>query len=89
MKVSILDVVHQQTEDGGIEMSETVASMAGNVWKVLVNVGDQVEAGQDVVILESMKMEIPIAVDFGGTVKEVKINEGDFVNEGDILILLD
>lgn len=70
-------------------MNETVASMAGNVWKVLVNVGDQVEAGQDVVILESMKMEIPIAVDFGGIVKEVKIKEGDFVNEGDVLILVD
>ena len=37
-------------------------------------------------ILESMKMEIPIAAEFGGTVKEVKVNEGDFVNEEDILI---
>lgn len=70
-------------------MSTTVANMAGNVWKVLVKAGDEVEAGQDVVILESMKMEIPIAVDFGGTVKIVKINEGDFVNEGDVLIELD
>ena len=59
--------------------------MAGNVWKVLVKVGDQVEEGQDVVILESMKMEIPIAAEFDGTVKEVKVNEGDFVNEGDVL----
>jgi acetyl-CoA carboxylase biotin carboxyl carrier protein len=67
-------------------MSEIVASMAGNVWKVLVEVGDQVEEGQDVVILESMKMEIPIAAEFAGTVKEVKVNEGDFVNEGDIIV---
>lgn len=67
-------------------MSEIVASMAGNVWKVLVKVGDQVEEGQDVVILESMKMEIPIAAESGGTVKEVKVNEGDFVNEGDIIV---
>ena len=67
-------------------MSEIVASMAGNVWKVLVKVGDQVEEGQDVVILESMKMEIPIAAESGGTVKEVKVNEGEFVNEGDIII---
>ncbi len=67
-------------------MSEIVASMAGNVWKVLVKVGDQVEEGQDVVILESMKMEIPIAAESGGTVKELKVNEGEFVNEGDIIV---
>lgn len=70
-------------------MSEILASMAGNVWKVLVKVGDQVEEDQDVVILESMKMEIPIAAEFDGTVKEVKVNEGDFVNEGDVIIVLE
>ncbi|WP_026567621.1 acetyl-CoA carboxylase biotin carboxyl carrier protein subunit [Bacillus sp. UNC41MFS5] len=67
-------------------MSEVIAVMAGNVWKVLVKVGDEVEEGQDVVILESMKMEIPIAAEFDGTVKEVKVNEGDFVNEGDVIV---
>jgi acetyl-CoA carboxylase biotin carboxyl carrier protein len=67
-------------------MSKIIASMAGSVWKVLVQVGDQVEVGQDVVILESMKMEIPIEAELGGTVKEVKVAEGDFVNEGDIII---
>ena len=51
-------------------MSEIVASMAGNVWKVLVKVGDQVEEGQDVVILESMKMEIPIAANLVGLLKK-------------------
>lgn len=67
-------------------MSNILSSMAGNVWKVLVSVGDQVQEGQDVVILESMKMEIPITAEESGTVKEVKINEGDFVNEDDVLI---
>ncbi|OAH58018.1 MULTISPECIES: acetyl-CoA carboxylase biotin carboxyl carrier protein subunit [Bacillaceae] len=67
-------------------MSQILAIMAGSVWKILVKVGDQVDAGQDVVVLESMKMEIPIAVDFGGTVKEVKVSEGDFVNEGDVMV---
>lgn len=67
-------------------MNDVKAVMAGNVWKILVKPGDRVEDGQDVVILESMKMEIPIAADFGGIVKEVKVNEGDFVNEEDILI---
>jgi acetyl-CoA carboxylase biotin carboxyl carrier protein len=70
-------------------MSEVVASMAGNVWKVLVKVGDQIEEDQDVVILESMKMEIPIAAEFNGTVKEVKVNEGDFVNEGDVIVVIE
>ncbi|WP_419877865.1 acetyl-CoA carboxylase biotin carboxyl carrier protein subunit [Brevibacillus centrosporus] len=69
-------------------MSKIVASMAGNVWKVLVQPGDAVVEGQDVVILESMKMEIPIAAESSGTVKEVKVSEADFVNEGDILVEL-
>jgi len=63
--------------------------MAGNVWKVLVKSGDAVEAGQDVVILESMKMEIPISAEFDGKVKEVKVNEGDFVNDGDVIVELE
>lgn len=70
-------------------MNNIKAIMAGNVWKILVKPGDQVEEGQDVVILESMKMEIPIAAEFGGTVKEVIANEGDFVNEEDVLIELE
>ena len=70
-------------------MSEVLASMAGNVWKVLVKVGDQIEEDQDVAILESMKMEIPIAAEFDGTVIEVKVNEGDFVNEGDVIAVIE
>jgi acetyl-CoA carboxylase biotin carboxyl carrier protein len=70
-------------------MSEIYASMAGNVWKVLVKPGDQIEEDQDVVILESMKMEIPIASEVDGVIKEVKINEGDFVNEGDVIVVVE
>ena len=70
-------------------MSEIIASMAGSVWKVLVKPGDQVEEDQDVVILESMKMEIPIVAEFEGTVKEVKVAEGDFVNEGDVIVVVE
>lgn len=70
-------------------MNKIIAIMAGNVWKVLVKPGDVIEAGQDVVILESMKMEIPIAAEFGGIVKTVIANEGDFVNEEDLLIELE
>jgi acetyl-CoA carboxylase biotin carboxyl carrier protein len=70
-------------------MSQVMATMAGNVWKIVVGVGEQVEEGQDVVILESMKMEIPIAAETSGIVKEIKVQEGDFVNEGDVLIELE
>ncbi|NLI68013.1 MAG: acetyl-CoA carboxylase biotin carboxyl carrier protein subunit [Bacilli bacterium] len=70
-------------------MSEVKASMAGNVWKINVQVGDEVSAGEDVVILESMKMEIPIAAEASGTVKEIKVNEGDFVNEGDVIAVIE
>ncbi|WP_303969896.1 acetyl-CoA carboxylase biotin carboxyl carrier protein subunit [Sporosarcina ureae] len=70
-------------------MTEITASMAGSVWKVLVKVGDEVEEDQDIAILESMKMEIPIATDFDGVVKEVKVNEGEFVNEGDVIAVIE
>ncbi|MGP4071844.1 acetyl-CoA carboxylase biotin carboxyl carrier protein subunit [Piscibacillus sp. B03] len=70
-------------------MNKVTANMAGNVWKVVVKEGEQVESGQDVVILESMKMEIPIAAEASGTVKELKVNEGDFVNEGDVIAIIE
>ncbi|MFO7173320.1 MAG: acetyl-CoA carboxylase biotin carboxyl carrier protein subunit [Bacillota bacterium] len=68
---------------------QVVTSMAGTVWKVLVRPGDTVSPGQDVVILESMKMEIPIAAEAGGTVRAVRVKEGDFVNAGDVLVELE
>lgn len=70
-------------------MREIKSLMAGNVWKVLVGVGDEIQDGQEVVILESMKMEIPVEAEISGKVKEIKVNEGDFVNEGDVIIVLE
>lgn len=67
-------------------MAKVEAGMAGNVWKVLVKEGDQVEAGQEVVILESMKMEIPVSVEEGGMVVKVYVQEGDFVNDSDTIV---
>ncbi|HWL23100.1 MAG TPA: acetyl-CoA carboxylase biotin carboxyl carrier protein subunit [Ureibacillus sp.] len=61
-------------------MTIVKSDMAGTVWKVLVQEGDQVSEGQDVVILESMKMEIPIVTETSGTVKRVLVAEGDFIN---------
>lgn len=68
---------------------EIKANMAGSVWKVLVSVGDEIGEEQDVIILESMKMEIPIGAEQAGRISEVMVSEGDFVNEGDILIIVD
>lgn len=69
-------------------MTAIVASLAGTVFKVLVQPGDRVEAGQEVVIMESMKMEIPIEAEAAGIVHEVPAQEGVFVNEGDPLVIL-
>jgi len=70
-------------------MKEINSKMTGSVWKILVGVGEEVEANQEVVILESMKMEIPIETEQSGRIIEIKIKEGDFVNEGDVLIKLE
>jgi len=67
-------------------MTDVIAGMAGTIFKVLVAVGDEVEAGQDVIVLESMKMEIPIQAEVGGKVTAVNVAEGEFANEGDVLI---
>ena len=70
-------------------MEEIKATMAGSVWKITVSEGDKVEEDQDIVILESMKMEIPIGAEDEGTVKEIKVAEGDFVNEGDVIAIIE
>ncbi len=69
-------------------MSEVTAMMAGIVVDILVKVGDDVNDGQDVVILESMKMQLPVHSTGAGKVAEIKVGTGDFVNEGDSLISL-
>lgn len=59
------------------------------IWKINVEVGQKVDIGDTVVILESMKMEIPIESEFSGIVKEILINEGDQVNEDQELVILE
>jgi acetyl-CoA carboxylase biotin carboxyl carrier protein len=70
-------------------MKEITATMAGTVLNVFVANGNQVHLGQEVLMLESMKMEIPIESETEGLVVDVKVNIGDFVNEGDVLIVLE
>jgi len=65
------------------------AHITGTVWKVEVKVGDTVEEGDTVVILESMKMEMPVEAEDPGVVKEIRCTEGQAVSEGDTLVVLE
>ena len=68
---------------------EVETEVTGNVWKVLCQVGDRVETEQELVILESMKMEIPVEAPQAGTVKVLNVSEGDAVDEGQIILVLE
>ena len=70
-------------------MPKVEAHITGTVWKIEVEVGDTVEEGDTVVILESMKMEMPVEAEDEGTVKEIVVSEGQAVSEGDTLIVLE
>jgi acetyl-CoA carboxylase biotin carboxyl carrier protein len=70
-------------------MANVEAHITGTVWKVEVAVGDTVEEGDTVAILESMKMEMPVEAEDEGTVKEILVAEGQSVSEGDALVVLE
>ena len=70
-------------------MSEVEAHITGTVWKIEVAVGDQIAEGDTVVILESMKMEMPIEAPAGGKVAQVLVKEGQSVAEGQVVVVLD
>lgn len=71
-------------------MAEQVhAEMVANVWKVLVAEGDTVSDGDTLVILESMKMEIPIVAPQAGTIREFLVKEGDVVQEGQTVAIIE
>ena len=67
---------------------EIPAHITGTVWKIEKKVGDAVSSGDIVVILESMKMEMPVEAQDAGTVAEIRCSEGQAVNEGDVLVVL-
>ena len=69
-------------------MPEVEAHITGTVWKIEVEVGEQVDEGDTVVILESMKMEMPVEAEDDGTVAEILVEEGQSVQEGDVLVVL-
>ena len=70
-------------------MAEVRSEMVANVWKVVVKAGDTVSAGDPLVILESMKMEIPVEAPEDGRVAEVAVTEGGVVQEGDLIATID
>jgi len=69
-------------------MVQVLAHITGTVWKIEVKVGDAVSAEQSLVILESMKMEMPVEAPESGTVARVAVSEGQAVEEGDVLLEL-
>ena len=73
----------------GAPVAEEVrAELVANVWKIVVTEGQQVEDGDTLVILESMKMEIPVVAESSGSVS-VKVAEGDVVQEGDVIAVIE
>jgi acetyl-CoA carboxylase biotin carboxyl carrier protein len=71
------------------EMPDVEAHITGTVWKIECAVGDTIEEGDTVAILESMKMEMPVEAEDSGTVTEIRCQEGQAVNEGDTLVVLE
>ena len=68
---------------------EIEAQIAGSVWKIEKAVGDTVQEEDGILIIESMKMEIPLEAPCGGTVSEIRTAEGESIEEGDVLVVLD
>ena len=70
-------------------MSEVRAPMGGNVWEVKVKAGDAVNEGDEVVVIEAMKMELPVVAEASGNVKEVKCKKGDAVEADAVLVVIE
>jgi acetyl-CoA carboxylase biotin carboxyl carrier protein len=70
-------------------MTEVKAELVGNVWKIVAGPGDKVEEDDVLLILESMKMEIPVVAPRAGTVSEIRVKETEVVREGQVLAVLE
>ena len=70
-------------------MTEVKAELVGNLWKIITEVGQQVEEDDTLMILESMKMEIPVTTPVSGTITEILVNEGDVVQEGQTVAIVE
>ncbi|MBT2231355.1 MULTISPECIES: biotin/lipoyl-binding carrier protein [Nonomuraea] len=70
-------------------MAEVRAEMVANVWKVVASEGQTVAEGDTLVILESMKMEIPVLAEDDGVLVQLKVSEGDVIQEGDLIAVIE
>jgi acetyl-CoA carboxylase biotin carboxyl carrier protein len=70
-------------------MAEVKAELVGNLWKIVTEVGQQVEEDDTLMILESMKMEIPITSPLNGTIKQILVKEGDVVQDGQTVAVVE
>ncbi len=68
---------------------DVLAALSGNIWKVLVEVGDAVEEDDEIFVVEALKMEIAIYAPCDGTISEIKVKKGDAVEEDDVLAIVD
>jgi acetyl-CoA carboxylase biotin carboxyl carrier protein len=69
--------------------TEVEAQITGSIWKIETSVGNEVEEDDVLIIIESMKMEIPVEAPAAGTVREIRVQEGQAVEEGDVLLVLE
>jgi acetyl-CoA carboxylase biotin carboxyl carrier protein len=76
-------------DQGDSVATEIKAHITGTVWKIEAQPGTAVSEGDTVIILESMKMEMPVEAPASGTIREIKIKEGEAVDEGKVLAILD
>lgn len=74
---------------GGAMATSVEAQITGSVWKIEKAVGDLVEAGDEILVLESMKMEIPVESPCAGRIAEIRVGEGERVEEGAVLAVVD
>ncbi len=80
-------IAGELSEEAGV--TEVRAEMVANVWQVVASEGDRVADGDTLVILESMKMEIPVLAESEGTLTKLAVAEGDVVQEGDLIAVIE
>jgi biotin carboxyl carrier protein len=82
-------VIGRGGEHRGMAVVNVKSEIAGNVWKIQAKPGDRVELEGEIVILESMKMEIPVLAPKAGVIKEIRVNEGEAIGEGHLIAVLE
>jgi acetyl-CoA carboxylase biotin carboxyl carrier protein len=68
---------------------KVISEVAGSVWQIVAKAGDRIAEGEPLVVMESMKMEIPVLAEKTGTVKEILVEEGEMVSEGQAVAILE